>query len=166
MKKYLGFVFLKLDKRDIVVLLSLAIILILADLTYLKVLKLDSYTTSVWVSVFLYFIPWWFLDVRFRNILFSLIWLVLISQYCIIVHYRCAFMPLAGFFCYQITRIIFWRKNKREFIPTLMGFSHYRGKYSKILHTSSDDEDGVYSFILLFGMIILMSLLIPEHKSI
>src|SRR6185295_10424500 len=122
-----------------------------AELAYFNFLKIDSNTTSVWVSVCLYLGPWWLIGVRFRNILFSIIWFILIFQYYELVPFKVAFMPLAGFICYQITRIIFWLNNKREFIPTMFGYTHFRNRFSKILNTWSDDGDAVYAVVLFFG---------------
>ncbi len=148
---YTGFVLQKLDKKDWTILFLLAVVLSLSELNFL------SLEINIWISVLIFFFPYWFLDVRFRNILFSAIWLILISQYYLIVHYDFSFVPLLGFVCYNVTRLIFWIKNKREFIPTMWGYSHYRGRYSKILKRKSDDGDAVFSVFLFFGSIILLS---------
>ena len=167
MESFTGFVFQKLDKRDLIILLILAISLLTSELSYFKILNFESDTINAWVCVFWWLLPWWFMDVRFRNLIFSAIWLILTTQYFLLVHLRDAItlMPLIGFLSFHTARLIFWWMYHREFIPSMLGMSHYYGRYSRLLKSTADGEDGVCSVLLFFGLIILWQLLVERRLS-
>lgn len=92
---------------------------------------------------------------RFRNIYFSIIWLVL-SLVLLIDNYFLSLIPISTFILYHIIRIIFWKKNNREFIPYQSGKgkmfrfkSYFEGRYG-------DLTDKKYTKILLgIGILII-----------
>ncbi|MDR6761681.1 hypothetical protein J2Y38_001890 [Flavobacterium sp. 2755] len=92
---------------------------------------------------------------RFRNVYFSIIWLIL-SLILLIDNYFISLMPISTFILYHIIRLIFWKKNKREFIPYETGKgnmyrykSSFEGKYG-------DLKDKKYTKILLrIGLLII-----------
>lgn len=85
---------------------------------------------------------------RFRNIYFSLIWLLL-SLILLFDNYFISLIPLSTFILYHIIRILFWKKYKREFIPYQTGKgSMYRFK-STFEGKSGNLEDKKYTKILL-----------------
>lgn len=93
---------------------------------------------------------------RFRNVYFSILWLIL-SLIFLIANYFTALIPLLTFILYHIIRMIFWKKNKREFIPYETGKgqmyrykSYFEGRYG-------DLKDKRYTKILLgIGILIIL----------
>jgi hypothetical protein len=92
---------------------------------------------------------------RFRNIYFSIIWLIL-SLLLLIDNYFFSLIPLSTFILYHVIRILFWKKNNREFIPYQSGKgqmfrfkSYFEGQYGNL-------TDKKYTKILLgIGILII-----------
>jgi hypothetical protein len=60
------------------------------------------------------------LGLRFRSIVFSVIWLLL-SILFINKLYSITYFPISVFLLYHIIRLVFWGKYNREFIPFIAG---------------------------------------------
>jgi hypothetical protein len=93
---------------------------------------------------------------RFRNIYFSAIWLLL-SIFFLINGSSLSRMPILMFILYHILRLLFWKNYNKEFIP----YTAVRGallRYvSKTEGRGGYKEDRTYMKILLFfGFIIFM----------
>jgi hypothetical protein len=161
MYNYTGLLFLKFEKKDWIILSLLALVLMFAELAFFDIIGINSQKTNVFISVICGFLPWWIMDVRFGNLLFSIFWAILIIQYFYVVHlYRFTIFPLVGFFSFHFIRLIFWFSYSREFIPTLFGQTNYRARYSKILNRRTTGEDAVYSILLIVVIFISFSFFI------
>lgn len=93
---------------------------------------------------------------RFRNIIFSILWLIL-SVVLLIDNYFISLIPIFTFILYHVIRIVFWKNNNREFIPYEIGKgnmyrykSTFEGKYG-------DLKDKKYTKILFtIGLLIIL----------
>jgi hypothetical protein len=96
---------------------------------------------------------------RFQNISFSLIWLTLSSVFTI-KNFPISYIPLATFLLYHILRLLFWKENKREFIPFEVGKGGSMHRYrSKIENRVGSNKDKDYMrFLLWIGIIVILTI--------
>jgi len=93
---------------------------------------------------------------RFRNVYFSIVWLVL-SLLFLIDNYSFSKIPILTFMLYHSVRLIFWRKYHREFIPYELGRRKFLWYFSETEGRRGSKEDRKYSKILLFvGVLIII----------
>lgn len=92
---------------------------------------------------------------RFRNIYFSIIWLIL-SLILLIDSYPLSLIPISTFILYHIIRIVFWKKNNREFIPYETGKGKMFRFKSYFEDRSGDLTDKKYTKILLASGILII----------
>lgn len=85
---------------------------------------------------------------RFRNIKFSVIWLLL-SLLFLYENYPIAQIPLQGFLLYHILRLIFWKRYKKEFIPYESGRGKLLRYVSKIEGRGGYKEDRFFMKLLI-----------------
>lgn len=121
----------------------------------------DIIVTSLFISWFVGFqtisSPF---GLRFRNIYFSIIWLLLSSVFLIGNNYF-GFVPILTFVLYHIIRIIFWRKHSREFISYQIGKGAIFRHRSFFEGRSGNNKDKLYTkILLLIGISIIMFSLI------
>ena len=102
---------------------------------------------------------------RFRNIIFSLIWLIF-SLIFMINNKTISIVPLATFLLYHILRIIFWKFNGREFIPFMIGKGSWYRHKSKFENRAGNKKDKLFTGILLISGILLILSLLFLNKNI
>lgn len=85
---------------------------------------------------------------KFRNINFSLIWLLL-SLLFLYENYAIAQIPLIGFLIYHFFRLIFWKKYNREFIPYESGRGKLDRYVSKVEGRGGYKEDRAFMKLLI-----------------
>src|SRR5690606_34663737 len=96
---------------------------------------------------------------RFRSVVFSLIWLVY-TLICFLEFTPFTAMPLLIFLFYHILRWIFWLKYDMEFIPFEVTRRGYHRYVSKIEGRGGYKQDKIFMKILFWGgMIIFFSCL-------
>jgi hypothetical protein len=134
-----------------IVLLSL-IVLIEILIYYLKFNQIHLEIIKIMDSI-IFIILWWApistpLSEKFRNIYFSLFWLI-ICTLCLIVQENFIFsiLPLLIFIFLQVIRFVFKRIYKIEPIPLLITKS-INHRYSKIENRKSSQYDFGYSLII------------------
>ncbi|MCC9019130.1 hypothetical protein [Flavobacterium lipolyticum] len=146
--------------------------LILSDLIYLflyiivifyyiyinKYNPADKLSTSFIISLIIGFLtissPF---GLRFRNVYFSIIWLLLSTAFSI-NNSLIAIIPLLTFFQYHLIRLIFWKIYNRELIPYETGrgtMFRYKSYFEK---KSGDLKDKQFTKILLFTGILIIFL--------
>ncbi|WP_269236399.1 hypothetical protein [Flavobacterium flavigenum] len=97
---------------------------------------------------------------RFRNIYFSIIWLLLSIAFLINATFI-AIIPLLTFLQYHIIRLIFWKIHRREFIPYELGRGAMFRYKSYFEQKSGDIKDKRFTKILLStGILIIFFCLI------
>nr|WP_314838587.1 hypothetical protein [uncultured Flavobacterium sp.] len=121
----------------------------------------DKFATSLFISWIVGFqtisSPF---GLRFRNIYFSVIWLLLSSIFLIGNNYF-GFVPILTFVLYHILRMIFWSKHNREFIPYQTGKGAMFRHRSFFEGRSGNNKDKLYTkILLLIGISIIMFSLI------
>ena len=96
---------------------------------------------------------------RFRNVGFSLVWLVL-SILFIFKNFAIAFIPVLTFALYHILRLIFWRQHGREFIPFWVGnYGVMHRHKSKFEGRTGSHKDKSFTKILLWlGIFIILAM--------
>jgi hypothetical protein len=145
-----GYTFKKFSKSEWIFLLSFTLCTgLCASLNY----YFGYDQINIFLCTIMFIGPWRFMDVWFRNSLFSAAWLLILVLYYFQIRNFSAQLPILSFGCYQLTRTIFWLNNKKEFIPTLFGWIRFRPRYSKILQRNSADAEAVYSVILFFSFV-------------
>lgn len=93
---------------------------------------------------------------RFRNVYFSIIWLLLCSAF-LIENYYLGIVPILTFALYHSVRLFFWRKYNREFIPYQVGRGALFRHRSFFEGRSGNNKDKLYTKILLaVGILIFM----------
>lgn len=93
---------------------------------------------------------------RFRNVYFSMIWLLLSSVF-VIENYYLGIVPILTFALYHSIRFVFWRKYNREFIPYEVGRGTLYRHSSFFEGRSGNNKDKRYTKILLaIGILIVM----------
>lgn len=164
------FIIGKLEVRKLILSDILYLFLyIIALLYYIYILKYkpaDKFVTSFLIS--------WIISIttisspfglRFRNIYFSIIWM-LISIAFFINNSFISILPLLTFFQYHLIRLIFWKKNKREFIPYETGRGNMYRYKSNFEKRYGDLTDKKYTKILLVsGILIVGFCLIVDSKK-
>ena len=152
----LGFRFTGLDRRDIIILLILALLAIACEIV---LVFSKDYGTSDSITMFITLAIFWAtvtspLGLRFRNFYFSLIWLII----CLIIYFITQnawtpLLPLIGFVDYQIVRAYYWIDYKKEFIPLVISKSGMKLRFSKLESRKANENDKKYMmFLFIFGM--------------
>ena len=126
----------------------------------------NKFPTTLWISWAIGFqtvsSPF---GLRFRNIYFSLIWLLLSSVF-LIQNNSLGLIPILTFFLYHFVRLIFWKKHKREFIPYQIGRGAMWKHKSSFEGRCGNNTDKLYTKIVLsIGILTIMSTLIPLIKN-
>ncbi|WP_298144266.1 hypothetical protein [Flavobacterium sp.] len=94
---------------------------------------------------------------RFRNIYFSLIWLVLCTAHLVGAE-AFAEVPILCFLAYHSVRLLFWKIYKREFIPYEVGEGSMTRYISFFEGRGGNKQDKTFTFILLILGISIMIL--------
>ena len=153
-KEFLGLTLSGLKAGDIFILILLCLLLFFPIL-FLHEQRYD--TTWVIINSIGYFFPW-FISIRFKNIMFSVLWLCTISVYYYFSTSLGAILPILSFAYYHILRLIFWINYKSYFVPS--GYSRYTGffQYTKGYRTVPSEEVKIFTFLLYMGGIVLYGL--------
>lgn len=94
---------------------------------------------------------------RFRNVWFSLIWLLLVLVFAFANNSSLVYFPLASFLLYHIIRMAFWKNYNREFIPFEIARGHYFRYRSQTEGKAGSQKDKNYMKILFWiGFIIFL----------
>lgn len=138
----------KFDTWDIVILsiFALAVISYLVLDEYHSQQKFQITYFSSYAAAFLIFTTAF--GIRFRNIKFSVIWLILSLMF-LYGNYPVAQIPLLGFVSYHIIRIIFWKIYKKEFIPYQLSRGGLFRYISKIEKKGGNKMDRFFTKILM-----------------
>ncbi|WP_400262949.1 hypothetical protein ACFX5U_07700 [Sphingobacterium sp. SG20118] len=138
----------KFDTWDIVILsiFTLAVVSYLVLDEYHSEKRFQITYFSSFAAAFLIFTTAF--GLRFRNIKFSVIWLILSLMF-LYENYPIAQIPLLGFVSYHIVRLIFWKMYKKEFIPYELGRGGLFRYISKIEKKGGNKTDRLFTKILL-----------------
>jgi len=98
----------------------------------------------------IFIVAGWPFCIRFRNISFSIVWIVLSFLYYLIDKRPLTYTPLSLFFFYHLIRLVFFIIYKREFIPCSIGRGVNIPYFSKIDNRQSEKEDSVFMWIYFF----------------
>lgn len=94
--------------------------------------------------------------IRFRKAYFSAMWFMF-SIIILFQNYSVSYLPLLCFMHYQIFRLIFWNKYKREFIPFSVLKNGYYPFYSKAEGRSGTNKDkSTMKWIFRLGFVLFM----------
>lgn len=134
-------------------IISLSLIVFIEILIYyFKYIQIHLEIINIMGSI-IFIALWWVpistpLSEKFRNIYFSLFWLVTCASYLIVQEdFTSSILPVLIFIFLQITRFVFKWIYKKEPIPLLITkFINHR--YSKIENRKSDRIDFGYSLIV------------------
>ncbi|MFP3592011.1 hypothetical protein SB689_08620 [Chryseobacterium sp. SIMBA_038] len=134
-------------------IISLSLILLIEIIIYsLKFNQIHLEIIKIMGSI-IFIALWWVpistpLSEKFRNIYFSLFWLVTCISYLIVQEdFTSSILPFLIFIFLQITRFVFKWIYKKEPIPLLITKS-INHRYSKIENRKSDRIDFGYSLIV------------------
>jgi hypothetical protein len=140
----------KLDALDIVSIVSFSITILLTIIFP----EARPHFICGWVCTFVsyYLICTTSFGLRFRNVYFSIIWLILSLVFLNVMLYSIGWFPLAIFIFYHLIRVLFWRIHNREFIPQPVGRGGviFRRK-SKREGRAGIKADKIYMKVLLWG---------------
>lgn len=153
----IGFKRQKLDILDWIWICIIVILIIIHGV--LKVLELS---TSIYEGIisygFSYLIIATSLGLKFKNILFALIWILLFSINLVISNnVFLASLPIAITGLYHVIRLIYWIKYKIEFIPLWMMRGGTFLRYSDSENRKANKNDREFSYSMFFiGSLIIM----------
>lgn len=161
------FTFLKLEFRsfiltDYLYLTGFTILVLLSRFPHFFGLNNSfSYSGTINISLILSFLTAGPFGLRFRNVFFSIIWLILCLLF-VVDGYYVTFVPLVLFFMYHIVRRCFWYYHKKELIPFHIAkgalFRH-RSYFEQRSGTAIDKRYtkiiGVLSFLIFFIFFLL-----------
>lgn len=153
----IGFVKRKLDIFDLLWISIVSIIVIIHGLLRVADFKMTIY--EIFVSFgFSYTIIATSFGIKFKNIIFSLIWIVLFSINLIISNdVFLASLPIVITGLYHLIRFSYWIKYKTEFIPLWMSRGGTWLRYSDSEEREANKNDKFFSFLMFFiGAFIIM----------
>lgn len=102
---------------------------------------------------------------RFRNIYFSIIWLVLCFVHLVGAKVMTE-IPILCFVAYHCVRLIFWKIYKREFIPYEVGEGSITRYISFFESRGGNKQDKIFTIILLILGISIMIFSVCNVSSI
>ena len=152
----LGFKLSKFGKSDFVALIFLFVALLTSSFLNKKVhpQNLIAFIISFLIFYMTISSP---IGIRFKNFYFSIVWLTLCLIFLLVnsSHTLLSTLPLLSFCYFQIVRMIYWLKFRREFIP-LWVTSTISLRFSKLENRTATNLDAAFMLVLfIFGLISL-----------
>lgn len=160
----LKFGFYKAKISTLKIIFLLIFILIEVSLIYLKQQNMDNESSIRIIKIIMFIFIWWFplvtgISNSFRNIYFSLIWLLICLTWIkVSPNFENSILPLLTYIWVNFARVIFRYFFKYEPIFMLIkNFPHHT--YNKIEKRKSEKYDFIFSLIVFIVGVILSIIL-------